>query len=212
MPLKSKVQSVGMLRAFLFIIIIVFGFWLLNERSLLLIVLEGDKSHISKIIGLLWVVTSFYWLVLSKNISDERDSFNNFDFHNKNLSTAKFFNGLKNKKEKEKDILLNALESDFEKKLSYGLIAAEISLKLGLLGTIIGFILMLQPIANLDNTSAENLKIALASMSSGMAVALYTTLSGIVVNTLLRIQFHISSTSITALLNDLAFYTEESIE
>ena len=128
----------------------------------------------------------------------------------KNLSTAKFFNGLKNKK--EKDILLNALESDFEKKLSYGIIAAEISLKLGLLGTIIGFILMLQPIANLDNTSAENLKIALASMSSGMAVALYTTLSGIVVNTLLRIQFHISSTSITALLNDLAFYTEESIE
>ena len=71
---------------------------------------------------------------------------------------------------------------------------------------------MLQPIANLDNTSAENLKIALASMSSGMAVALYTTLSGIVVNTLLRIQFHISSTSITTLLNDLAFYTEESIE
>ena len=210
MPLKSKVQSVGMLRALLLIIIIIFGFWLLNERSLLLIVLEGDKSHISKIIGLLWIVTSFYWLVLSKNISDERDSFDSFDFHNKNLSTAKFFNGLKNKK--EKDILLNALESDFEKKLSYGLIAAEISLKLGLLGTIIGFILMLQPIANLDNTSAENLKIALASMSSGMAVALYTTLSGIVVNTLLRIQFHISSTFITALLNDLAFYTEDSIE
>ena len=92
------------------------------------------------------------------------------------------------------------------------MIAAEISLKLGLLGTIIGFILMLQPIANLDNTSPENLKIALASMSSGMAVALYTTLSGIVVNTLLRIQFHISSTSITTLLNDLAFYTEDNIE
>ena len=92
------------------------------------------------------------------------------------------------------------------------MIAAEISLKLGLLGTIIGFILMLQPIANLDNTSPENLKIALASMSSGMAVALYTTLSGIVVNTLLRIQFHISSISITTLLNDLAFYTEDNIE
>ena len=65
---------------------------------------------------------------------------------------------------------------------------------------------------NKSKSSAENLKIALASMSSGMAVALYTTLSGIVVNTLLRIQFHISSTSITALLNDLAFYTEDSIE
>ena len=71
---------------------------------------------------------------------------------------------------------------------------------------------MLQPIASLDNTSADNLKIALASMSSGMAVALYTTLTGIVVNTLLRIQFHISAISITSLLNDLAFYVEDDIE
>jgi hypothetical protein len=210
MSSKSSVQSIGLLRALLVLVVIIFGFWLLNERNLLLIVLEGDKSHISKIIGFLWIITSLYWILLSKNISNEKDSFSNFNFHNKNLSTTKFFDGLEGGEGKE--ILLNAIESDFEKKLSYGMIAAEISLKLGLLGTIIGFILMLQPIANLDNTSPENLKIALASMSSGMAVALYTTLSGIVVNTLLRIQFHISSISITTLLNDLAFYTEDNIE
>ena len=210
MSSKSSVQSLGLLRALLVLVVIIFGFWLLNERNLLLIVLEGDKSHISKIIGFLWIITSLYWILLSKNISNEKDSFSNFNFQNKNLSTTKFFDGLEGGERKE--ILLNAIESDFEKKLSYGMIAAEISLKLGLLGTIIGFILMLQPIANLDNTSPENLKIALASMSSGMAVALYTTLSGIVVNTLLRIQFHISSISITTLLNDLAFYTEDNIE
>jgi len=210
MSSKSSVQSIGLLRALLVLVVIIFGFWLLNERNLLLIVLEGDKSHISKIIGFLWIITSLYWILLSKNISNEKDSFSNFNFHNKNLSTTKFFNGLEGGERKE--ILLNAIELDFEKKLSYGMIASEISLKLGLLGTIIGFILMLQPIANLDNTSPENLNIALASMSSGMAVALYTTLSGIVVNTLLRIQFHISSISITTLLNDLAFYTEDNIE
>ena len=210
MSSKSSVQSIGLLRALLVLVVIIFGFWLLNERNLLLIVLEGDKSHISKIIGFLWIITSLYWILLSKNISNEKDSFSNFNFHNENLSTTKFFNGLEGGERKE--ILLNAIELDFEKKLSYGMIASEISLKLGLLGTIIGFILMLQPIANLDNTSPENLKIALASMSSGMAVALYTTLSGIVVNTLLRIQFHISSISITTLLNDLAFYTEDNIE
>ena len=210
MSSKSSVQSIGLLRALLVLVVIIFGFWLLNERNLLLIVLEGDKSHISKIIGFLWIITSLYWILLSKNISNEKDSLSNFNFHNENLSTTKFFNGLEGGERKE--ILLNAIELDFEKKLSYGMIASEISLKLGLLGTIIGFILMLQPIANLDNTSPENLKIALASMSSGMAVALYTTLSGIVVNTLLRIQFHISSISITTLLNNLAFYTEDNIE
>ena len=210
MSSKSSIQSIGLLRALLFLVIIIFGFWLLNERNLLSVILEGDKSHISKVIGLLWLLTSSYWLFLSKNISNEKDSFDNLNFDNKNLLVARFFNGLK--AGENKDVLLRALESDLEKKLSYGLIAAEISLKLGLLGTIIGFILMLQPIASLDDTSADNLKIALSSMSSGMAVALYTTLSGLIVNTLLRVQFHFSSISIITFLNDLAFYTDNKIE
>ena len=210
MSSKSSIQSIGLLRALLFLVIIIFGFWLLNERNLLSVILEGDKSHISKVIGLLWLLTSSYWLFLSKNISNEKDSFDNLNFDNKNLLVARFFNGLR--AGENKDVLLRALESDLEKKLSYGLMAAEISLKLGLLGTIIGFILMLQPIASLDDTSADNLKIALSSMSSGMAVALYTTLSGLIVNTLLRVQFHFSSTSIITFLNDLAFYTDNKIE
>ena len=210
MSSKSSIQSIGLLRALLFLVSIIFGFWLLNERNLLSVILEGDKSHISKVIGLLWLLTSSYWLFLSKNISNEKDSFDNLNFDNKNLLVVRFFNGLR--AGENKDVLLRALESDLEKKLSYGLIAAEISLKLGLLGTIIGFILMLQPIASLDDTSADNLKIALSSMSSGMAVALYTTLSGLIVNTLLRVQFHFSSTSIITFLNDLACYTDNKIE
>ena len=102
--------------------------------------------------------------------------------------------------------------SEFEKKISYGVVASDVALKLGLLGTIIGFILMLKPIADLNSTSPEDLKIALSSMSSGMAVALYTTLTGLIVSTLLRIQFHFSATWIISLLNDLAFYTENNFE
>ena len=85
MSSKSSVQSIGLLRALLVLVVIIFGFWLLNERNLLLIVLEGDKSHISKIIGFLWIITSLYWILLSKNISNEKDSFSNFNFHNKRL-------------------------------------------------------------------------------------------------------------------------------
>ena len=92
------------------------------------------------------------------------------------------------------------------------MVASDVALKLGLLGTIIGFILMLKPIADLNSTSPEDLKMALSSMSSGMAVALYTTLTGLIVSTLLRIQFHFSATWIISLLNDLAFYTENNFE
>lgn len=210
MKFNTQNQSLGVLRSLLLLVLIIFGVWILDERGLLAVVLEGDKSQISKVITCLWIISSIYWLYLSKIISDERNSFENMEFKNKKLLVSRFFNSLK--KNEDKDVLINAFESEFEKKISYGLVASDVALKLGLLGTIIGFILMLKPIADLNSTSPEDLKMALSSMSSGMAVALYTTLTGLIVSTLLRIQFHFSATWIISLLNDLAFYTENNFE
>ena len=210
MKLNAQKHSLGVLRSLLLLVLIIFGVWILDERGLVAVVIEGDKSQISKVIAGVWIVSSIYWLYLSKIISDERNSFENMEFNNKKLLVSRFFNSLE--KNENKDVLINAFESEFEKKISYGVIASDIALKLGLLGTIIGFILMLKPIADLNSTSPENLKIALSSMSSGMAVALYTTLTGLIISTLIRIQFHFSATLIISLLNDLAFYTENNLE
>ena len=210
MKLNAQNQSLGLLRSLLLLVLIIFGIWILNERGLVAVVMEGDKSKISMVIATLWIFSSIYWLYLSKVISSERSSFEGMDLSNKKLVVSKFFNSLK--ENENKDVLINAFESEFEKKISYGVIASDIALKLGLLGTIIGFILMLKPIAELNSTSPEDLKIALASMSSGMAVALYTTLTGLIVSTLLRIQFHVLAIWSISLLNDLAFYTEKNIE
>jgi len=210
MKFNTQNQSLGVLRSLLLLVLIIFGVWILDERGLLAVVLEGDKSQISTVIGCLWIISSIYWLYLSKIISDERNSFENMEFKNKKLLVSRFFNSLE--KNEDKDVLINAFESEFEKKISYGVVASDVALKLGLLGTIIGFILMLKPIADLNSTSPEDLKMALSSMSSGMAVALYTTLTGLIVSTLLRIQFHFSATWIISLLNDLAFYTENNFE
>ena len=210
MKLNAQNQSLGLLRSLLLLVLIIFGIWILNERGLVAVVMEGDKSKISMVIATLWIFSSIYWLYLSKVISSERSSFEGMDFSNKKLVVSKFFNSLK--ENENKDVLVNAFESEFEKKISYGVIASDIALKLGLLGTIIGFILMLKPISELNSTSPEDLKIALASMSSGMAVALFTTLTGLIVSTLLRIQFHVLAIWSISLLNDLAFYTEKKIE
>ena len=90
--------------------------------------------------------------------------------------------------------------------------AADISLKLGLLGTVIGFILMLQPISGLNDTSPEELKLALSSMSAGMAVALYTTLTGLISSILLRIQFQMITANVATLINQMSFYQDKKIE
>ena len=200
-------KSTGLLRSLLLLVLILFGFWVLNDQGLVAIVLEGDKSHISKAILSLWVIVSIYWIYISRNIYLEKSFLANSAKSKKILSINKYINSLKQGKDKE--LLLRIFEAEYAKKLSYGWMAADISLKLGLLGTVIGFILMLQPISELNNTSPEELKLALSAMSSGMAVALYTTLTGLISSILIRLEFQIASANVATLINELSFYTEE---
>ena len=67
--------------------------------------------------------------------------------------------------------------------------ASDALMKLGLLGTIIGFILMLAPIAGLDAADHASVKSSMGLMSDGMAVAMYTTLSGLMGSVLLQAQY-----------------------
>ena len=53
-------------------------------------------------------------------------------------------------------------------------------MKLGLFGTIVGFIMMLAPIAGLNGDDQAAIKSSMTLMSAGMAVAMYTTLAGLV--------------------------------
>ena len=201
-------KSNGLLRSLLLLALILFGFWILNDQGLVELVLQGDKSHISKAIIILWVLTTVYWIYLSRIVYAEKTSINSNGDINSNLSIGRYLEAID--KGEDKDLLLKAFEPEYAKKLSYGWMAADISLKLGLIGTVIGFILMLQPISELNNTSPEELKVALSSMSSGMAVALFTTLTGLVSSILIRLQFQLTSSSIATLINEITFIREDS--
>ena len=63
-------------------------------------------------------------------------------------------------------------------------------MKLGLLGTIVGFIMMLAPIAGLDAGDRLAMKSSMGMMSDGMAVAMYTTLTGLIGSILIKIQYY----------------------
>ena len=201
-------KSNGLLRSLLLLAIILFGFWILNDQGLMQIVLKGDKSHISKAIIILWMITTIYWVYLSRIIYLDKSIIGNEKDFSLNLSIGKYIRDI----DEDKETIIRVFESEYAKKLSFGWVAADISLKLGLLGTVIGFILMLQPISELNNTSPDELKSALSSMSSGMAVALFTTLTGLVSSILIRLQFQITSSNVVTLINELNFLTEKNIE
>jgi MotA/TolQ/ExbB proton channel family len=88
----------------------------------------------------------------------------------------------------DQGLLLEAFEGDLRHGQEFGWFVADLLLSLGLLGTVIGFILMLAPISGLDASDDGAIKGALAAMSGGMAVALYTTLAGLVGGMLLKVQ------------------------
>lgn len=67
--------------------------------------------------------------------------------------------------------------------------SAEICMSIGMVGTIIGFILMLSgSLGDIDPSDVETMKRVIAGMAVGMSTALVTTLVGLVSNILLKIQ------------------------
>ena len=91
----------------------------------------------------------------------------------------------------DQTILLRRLADSLRYRQSVGWFVADAMLKLGLLGTVIGFILMLSSIQSIDSFDVDTLKNALSAMSGGMGVALFTTLFGLVGGILLKLQYYI---------------------
>ncbi|CAA6807448.1 MAG: Unknown protein [uncultured Thiotrichaceae bacterium] len=71
-----------------------------------------------------------------------------------------------------------------------GWFMSDLLMRLGLVGTVIGFVLMLGVVYELQEEGINALKQLLTSMGGGMQVALYTTLTGLGSATLLSVQCH----------------------
>ena len=65
----------------------------------------------------------------------------------------------------------------------------DLAVRMGLLGTIIGFILIFASLDNITIDGGDDLKNLLIAMSGGMGTALYTTLTGLVGASLLSFQY-----------------------
>ena len=86
--------------------------------------------------------------------------------------------------------LIDVYESRLKGPQEIGWFVSDLMLKLGLLGTIIGFIFMLGSVANIADFDVSSMQKVLRHMSDGMATALYTTLAGLVCSSLAAMQYH----------------------
>lgn len=87
--------------------------------------------------------------------------------------------------------LLEVYESRLKKPNELGWFTADIMIRLGLLGTVIGFVLMLGSVVNVTDFDVNTMQSILRKMSAGMGTALYTTFAGLVASIFTGIQYYL---------------------
>ena len=111
----------------------------------------------------------------------------------------------------DQTLLLRSLADRLRGSNGFGAFVSDTLMKLGLLGTIIGFIIMLAPIATLDAADKAAMKTSMGLMSDGMAVAMYTTLAGLVGSILVRIQYYMLDAATQRVFSEAVVLTETRV-
>jgi hypothetical protein len=207
-----------LLRWLMFTGVSAFGFVLAWHYGLFHLMLASDKTYISVTITVLYAAISLHCLARTATISRELDSAQRVfalvsrgtpsfrvvgpdvvtgdgtklppgqvTAHIRNLILKA---GLQGHHRLDQTLLLRGLADALRGPNQLGPFASDALMKLGLLGTIIGFILMLAPIAGLDAADRASVKSSMGLMSDGMAVAMYTTLTGLIGSVLVQAQYY----------------------
>ena len=192
--------------------VLIFLTYLLLDLSILQLIIESDSSKISLIILLLYSASTIHWLYLSWQLDKESSNlFYGKKKEKKEITMIQnYFSNVNGKIFNEKLAFLNTLGDELSNRHSFGYLMIDTLLKLGLTGTVIGFIFMLLPIGSIEEFDPQILQQLLATMSGGMAIALYTTLTGLLTSMLLKFQYYLLDTAVINIINYLSnkFYEE----
>ena len=192
--LKEEKPQYLLQRSIILLTVIIFAFYVLYDLNFLNLILVSDKSKISMVILTIYLVATMHWMYVAKNLDSEMKG---------GGKVSDFLMISESKTSTGRQSLLKILEDELSNRHALGHMISDILLKLGLTGTVVGFILMLLPIGEMKDFDPEKIQPLLSSMSGGMAVALYTTLSGLVTSTVLKFQYFLLDSSLSKLINSL---------
>ena len=199
--LIQKKKNHLLLKVCLMLSLVIFSTYLIIDLGILSLIIDSDRSKISLIILSIYVLACSHWFYISINLDKEIASLDDKD---KKTLIRSFIDSAKEGKSTNQKINLDLLEDELSNKHALGYLAVDILLKLGLTGTVIGFILMLLPIGEIRDFDPQVLQQLLATMSGGMAVALYTTLTGLVTSMLLKFQYFVLDSDLSHTINYLS--------
>ena len=184
-----------------------FVFYLLIDTGLLQTLLAEDYSFISRAILLIYLMASLHVMLVSYFLSIESNELSAEGSGSSIRSHVQRYFALLQQPSSENDesgeILIDVLDGRCRGQFRFGYVIADLMLKLGLLGTVIGFIFMLGSLVDLHSIDINVMQKLLSQMSGGMKVALFTTLTGMSCGVLLNIKYQLLDWGVDNLLDDV---------
>lgn len=108
-------------------------------------------------------------------------------------------------------LLMMSLGASFRRRTKIGTYGSDLLYKLGMLGTMVGFVMMLNSMGDMANFDVDTLREALQDMIAGMAVSLLTTIAGLIGGILLRLEYNIADALVTDISQTAVSFTEVSL-
>ncbi|MCP1832029.1 hypothetical protein J2R76_000456 [Bradyrhizobium sp. USDA 4532] len=215
----------------------VFAAFLLWRYGLIRLMISSDRTYISSVIAVLYIVTCIHCFWRTRAIAREGEVARScrtilaapdgakilasgaLASNARGLPGGLVTDHIKSLVQKaeaqagriDQTLLLRTLADRLRGSNGFGAFVSDTLMKLGLLGTIIGFIIMLAPIASLDAADKVAMKSSMGLMSDGMAVAMYTTLAGLIGSILVRIQYYMLDSATQRVFSDAVVLTETHV-
>jgi hypothetical protein len=187
-----------------FISLIFIAFYVLASLGFISNIFQADISYISSLITFIVIFYLFqcgYYLNKLRDAVYFLDKEINSDSNNVFIMIYRDYQSTNNISKDNK----TSSQEDFKLKLyefaDNGFFVSDLLLKLGIIGTVIGFIIMLSSLSAIDEMNLSKMNNLLLSMSTGMKVALYTTLTGLIGSILLSIQYNFLESKINVFIN-----------
>ncbi len=173
--------------------VIIFNSYLLWDFGLISQLIEKDVTYLSSIILLLFFIITLYLGLASWQLSRQLNLTQNYQNDNSPPASwaaehISLLNWQRQQKNNESEPLLARLIEKIHRGHVNGWFFSDVLMRLGLIGTVIGFVLMLNTVYQLKDNDIQALQQLLGTMGSGMQVALYTTLSGLGCGLLVSLQ------------------------
>ena len=181
---------------------LVFAVYLLWAQGFLSLLLASDKSYLSIIIISIFLLNSLIWLVRCRSLGKIQKALEQPEQPVEDyLKLQRDLLGETNSEHTMDQLSPERLADHLLNRHAFGYFIGDLLLKLGLMGTMIGFILMLGPIAEIKSFEPSMMQQLLTAMSGVMAIALYTTLAGLVTSTLVKAQYHLADQSVVHIIS-----------